>query len=144
MMSAVATGARCSRDGLREWHNPAITRRKMFGTDRGAVPRRRRCLFRQYVRCDRRGGDAAVDRWEPWPQDPRVERHLLVMRAREGFMIFDHRNRSLAALDRPRGWIAERRLRWQEDVLDGIEACLEALAGLYRDDNSGKRLIRLV
>jgi len=28
-------------------------------------------------------------------------------------------------------------------VLDGIEACPDAVAGLYRGENRGKRLIRL-
>ena len=90
-------------------------------------------------------GTAAFDRWEPWPQGPRVERHLLVKRARmEGFVLFDHMDRYDAAVDRLRGWIAEGRLRWQEDVLTGIEACPDALAGLYRGENRGKRLIKLI
>jgi hypothetical protein len=36
-------------------------------------------------------GTASVASWDPPPQDPRVERHLLVKSARiEGFVIFDH------------------------------------------------------
>ena len=36
-------------------------------------------------------GTASVANWNPWPQGPRVERHLLVKRARmQGFVIFDH------------------------------------------------------
>ena len=90
-------------------------------------------------------GTAAFDRWDPWPQGPRVERHLLVKRARmEGFVFFDHMDRIDGAVAILRGWIAEGRLFWQEDVLAGIEACPDALAGLYRGENRGKRLIRLV
>ena len=48
------------------------------------------------------------------------------------------------AVTRLRGWIAEGRLHWREDILDGIEACPDALAGLYRGENDGKRLIRLI
>src|SRR3546814_2368388 len=40
-------------------------------------------------------------------------------------------------------WIREGRLTYLEDILDGIEACPDALAGLYRGENLGKRLIRL-
>ena len=29
------------------------------------------------------------------------------------------------------------------DILVGLEACLDALAGLYRGENRGKRLIRI-
>lgn len=39
-------------------------------------------------------GTAAIDRWDPWPGGPRVERHLLVKRARiQGFVVFDHMDR---------------------------------------------------
>lgn len=42
-----------------------------------------------------------------------------------------------------RQWIGEGRICWREDILDGIKACPDALAGLYRGENKGKRLIRL-
>jgi NADPH-dependent curcumin reductase CurA len=35
------------------------------------------------------------------------------------------------------------RLRYREDILDGIEQAPDAIAGLYRGENLGKRLIRL-
>lgn len=89
-------------------------------------------------------GTAALANWDPWPPGPRVERHLLVKRARvEGFVIFDHMDRYADAVGQLRAWIGEGRLRWQEDILDGIVACPDALAGLYRSENKGKRLIRL-
>jgi len=90
-------------------------------------------------------GTASIDRWAPWPTGPRVERHLLVRRARmEGFVIFDHVDRYAEATAQLQAWIAQGRLTWREDILDGIEACPDALAGLYRGENDGKRLIRLV
>ena len=90
-------------------------------------------------------GTASIDRWAPWPTGPRIERHLLVKRARmEGFVIFDHVDRYADAAAQLRAWIAEGRITWREDILDGIEACPDALAGLYRGENDGKRLIRLV
>lgn len=90
-------------------------------------------------------GTASIDRWDPWPMGPRVERHLLVKRARmEGFVIFDHADRYAEATAQLRTWIAQGRLTWREDILDGIESCPDALAGLYRGENDGKRLIRLV
>lgn len=90
-------------------------------------------------------GTASIDRWEPWPMGPRVERHLLVKRARmEGFVIFDHADRYADATAQLRTWIAQGDLTWREDILDGIESCPDALAGLYRGENDGKRLIRLI
>lgn len=89
-------------------------------------------------------GTAAHDRWTPWPSGPRIERHLLVKRARmEGFVIFDHAHRFDEARQQLRTWLADGRISYREDILEGIEACPDALAGLYRGDNHGKRLIRL-
>ena len=89
-------------------------------------------------------GTSAFSQWQPWPQGPRVERHLLVRRARmQGFVVFDHMDRWEAAVDTLADWVRDGRLRYAEDVLDGLEACPEALAGLYRGENRGKRIIRL-
>lgn len=89
-------------------------------------------------------GTASIPAWEPWPGGPRIERHLLVKRGRmEGFVIFDHMDRYEDSVGQLAQWIREGRLRYVEDVLDGIEACPDALAGLYRGENTGKRIIRL-
>lgn len=89
-------------------------------------------------------GTAALDRWNPWPAGPRVERHLLVKRARiEGFVIFDHVDRFAEARRQLRTWLDEGAIAYREDILDGIESCPDALAGLYRGENLGKRLVRL-
>lgn len=89
-------------------------------------------------------GTAAVSDWSEWPIGPRVERHLLVRRARmEGFVIFDHLDRYEEAVARLASWVRSGQLRYREDILDGIAACPDALAGVYRGENTGKRLIRL-
>jgi len=89
-------------------------------------------------------GTASVASWNPPPQGPRVERHLLVKRARmQGFVIFDHAARFEDAVARLAGWVREGKLRYREDILDGIEQAPGAIAGLYRGENLGKRLIRV-
>jgi NADPH-dependent curcumin reductase CurA len=89
-------------------------------------------------------GTASIPSWEPWPIGPRIERHLLVKRARmQGFVIFDHMDRYEAAVSELADLVRSGRLRHQEDVLEGLEACPDALAGLYRGENKGKRIIRL-
>ena len=40
-------------------------------------------------------------------------------------------------------WIRDGRLRSREEFLDGIDAAPDAIAGLYRGENLGRRLIRL-
>ena len=90
-------------------------------------------------------GTASIQDWTDWPTGPRVERHLLVKRARmEGFVIFDHMDAYEASVAQLADWVRSGALRYSEDVLDGIAACPDALAGLYRGENMGKRLIRLV
>ena len=89
-------------------------------------------------------GTASQPIWDPWPTGPRAERHILVKRARmEGFLLFDWEDRYGEAVAQLAQWIREGRLKYQEDVLDGLEQAPGAIAGLYRGDNRGKRLIRL-
>jgi hypothetical protein len=67
-----------------------------------------------------------------------------VKRARaQGFVIFDHMDRYEASVATLAERVRAGRLRYLEDILEGIEACPNALAGLYRGENRGKRLIRL-
>jgi len=89
-------------------------------------------------------GTASVASWDPLPQGPRVERHLLVKRARmSGMLAFDYAPRFEEAIARLADWVRAGRLAYREDVADGIENCPGAIAELYRGENLGKRLIRL-
>jgi NADPH-dependent curcumin reductase CurA len=89
-------------------------------------------------------GTASVATWNPWPNGPRAERHLLVKRARmQGFVIFDYAPRFEEAIGRLAQWIRDGRLRYSEDILAGIEQAPGAIAGLYRGENTGKRLIKI-
>ena len=89
-------------------------------------------------------GTASVSSWDPIPQGPRVERHLLVKRARmQGFLIFDYAQRFPEALRELEGWVRTGQVHFREDILDGIEEAPGSIAGLYRGENFGKRLIRI-
>jgi NADPH-dependent curcumin reductase CurA len=89
-------------------------------------------------------GTASIASWDPPPSGPRVERHLLVKRARmAGFLVFDYQHRMEEAIARLAGWVRDGRLRYREDIVDGLERCPGAIAELYRGENLGKRLIRL-
>lgn len=90
-------------------------------------------------------GTASVSNWDPWPSGPRVERHILVKRARmSGLLVLDYQHRYEEAIARLAPWVREGRLRYREEILDSIEHCPGAIAELYRGENLGKRLIRLV
>jgi NADPH-dependent curcumin reductase CurA len=89
-------------------------------------------------------GTASVPSWDPPPTGPRVERHLLVKRARmEGFVVFDFKPRYAEALTTLTEWVATGRIRYREDILQGIEHAPGAIDGLYRGENLGKRLIQI-
>lgn len=90
-------------------------------------------------------GTGALSTRDPWPQGPRVERHLLVRRARmEGLLVFDYAERREEAAARLAAWVRTGRLAYREDILHGMERAPGAIARLYRGENSGKLPIRLV
>lgn len=89
-------------------------------------------------------GTASVASWEPWPSGPRMERHLLNKSARmQGFLVWDYEHRYEEAVAKLAAWVREGKLRYREEILDGITAAPDAIASLYRGENLGKRLIRL-
>jgi NADPH-dependent curcumin reductase CurA len=89
-------------------------------------------------------GTASIGNWDPFPQGPRVERHLLVKRARmQGFIVLDYQTRYPQARAALSHWVHEGWIRHQEDILEGLESAPDAIAGLYRGENLGKRLIRV-
>jgi NADPH-dependent curcumin reductase CurA len=89
-------------------------------------------------------GTASVPRWDPIPQGPRVERHLLVKRARmQGFVVLDYAQRYDEARAKLAEWIRDGTIRYREDILEGMQNAPDAIAGLYRGENLGKRLIRI-
>lgn len=89
-------------------------------------------------------GTASVASWDTVPLGPRVERQLLVKRARmQGFINLDHDHRYEEVVRRLVRWVRQGRLRYLEDVVDGIERAPGSIADLYRGVNHGKRLIRL-
>ncbi|EQB09458.1 hypothetical protein RLDS_24870 [Sphingobium lactosutens DS20] len=89
-------------------------------------------------------GTAAYPSWNPWNTGPRPERHLIVKRARmQGFLATDFSDRFNEAAAQLANWIREGRLRYREDILEGLENAPGALQRLYSGQNDGKLLIRL-
>jgi NADPH-dependent curcumin reductase CurA len=89
-------------------------------------------------------GTASLASWDPWPSGPRVERHLLVKRARmQGILIFDYRARYPEAIQDLSEWVRKGSIRYREDIVDGLEQAPGSIAALYRGENLGKRLIRI-
>ena len=60
-----------------------------------------------------------------------------------GFVVMDFDDRREAALKDLQAWVADGRLKVQEDVIDGLENTPAALIGLLAGDNRGKRMVRV-
>jgi NADPH-dependent curcumin reductase CurA len=89
-------------------------------------------------------GTVSVAKWDPVPEGPRVQRYLLVKRARmQGFLVLDYAERYAEAVQQLAQWVREGLIRYREDILEGIEQAPGSIASLYRGENFGKRLIRI-
>ena len=69
---------------------------------------------------------------------------LIVYRARmEGFLVSDYAHRFDEAAVRLARWVAEGKIRWREDVSEGLESAPAAFMGMLRGENRGKALVKV-
>jgi NADPH-dependent curcumin reductase CurA len=61
----------------------------------------------------------------------------------QGFIVSDHHDRMKDFLADCAGWYREGRLRYREDVVQGLESAPRAFIGLLRGENFGKLLVKL-
>jgi hypothetical protein len=60
-----------------------------------------------------------------------------------GFIVSDHLDRMPAFLAECTGWVREGRLKFREDIVDGLENAPRAFIGLLEGKNFGKMLVRV-
>ncbi len=69
---------------------------------------------------------------------------LLVQRARmQGFVVFDYQSRYAEAQAQLGRWLAEGKLHYREDVVEGLENAPRALLRLFDGSNTGKLVVKL-
>jgi NADPH-dependent curcumin reductase CurA len=69
---------------------------------------------------------------------------LIVHRARmEGFLVTDYAHRYDEAALRLARWVAEGKIKWREDVTEGLENAPAAFMGMLRGENRGKALVKV-
>ncbi len=77
-------------------------------------------------------------------QGPRLLPHLLIRQARaEGFLVFQFSDRFPEALKQLTQWLKEGRLKYREDIVDGIGNAPSAFIAMLQGRNMGKQLVKL-
>jgi NADPH-dependent curcumin reductase len=75
---------------------------------------------------------------------PRNERFVLVNRVRiQGFIVSDFYARRDEALRQLAEWLRQGRLKYREDVVDGLEKAPAAFIGMLQGKNFGKQLVQI-
>jgi NADPH-dependent curcumin reductase CurA len=75
---------------------------------------------------------------------PLLMRSILVKRLTfRGFIIFDFASQLPEFLADVSGWLREGRVKYREDVTDGLENAPRELIGLLKGENFGKKIIRV-
>jgi NADPH:quinone reductase len=69
---------------------------------------------------------------------------LIVFRARmEGFLVSDYAHRFEEAAPRLARWVGEGKIRYREDVTEGLENAPRAFIGMLNGENRGKTLVKV-
>jgi NADPH-dependent curcumin reductase CurA len=75
---------------------------------------------------------------------PLLMRNILVKRLDfRGFIVWDFASQYPNFLADVGGWLKEGRIKYQEDITDGLENAPRELIGLLRGENFGKKIIRV-
>ena len=75
---------------------------------------------------------------------PQLMRATLTKRLNiRGFIVSDFAARHADFLRDMAAWLKEGRIKYREDVVEGLEQAPQAFIGLLRGENFGKRLVRV-
>jgi len=61
----------------------------------------------------------------------------------QGFIVGEHLGKLPEYTQRMSTWLRQGRIRYREDIVDGIENTPQAFVGMFKGDNIGKRLVRV-
>ena len=75
---------------------------------------------------------------------PRWLGQLIVKQAKvQGFLVFGYADRFPEGLEQLAMWLKQGKLRYREDVAQGIESAPQAFIGMLQGKNQGKQLVQL-
>ena len=61
----------------------------------------------------------------------------------QGYIIFDHWHRLPQFYEEMSAWVRDGKVKYREEILDGLEAAPEGLMGMLRGENFGKLVVRV-
>jgi len=78
------------------------------------------------------------------PPGPRNYLQLLMQRGRmEGFIVIDYLKDAPKAVADLSGWLLSGKIKYKEDIVDGLENAPRALIRLFESKNFGKQLVKI-
>lgn len=90
------------------------------------------------------GGIASGYTAEPLPPGPRNYMQLVIKRATmQGFLVLDYVPRFGEGVAQLAQWVAEGKIRYAEDVVEGLELAPVTLNRLFEGKNLGKQLLKV-
>jgi NADPH-dependent curcumin reductase CurA len=79
------------------------------------------------------------------PMGPRIQPQLLTHSAlMKGFLVRNYADRFDEGIRQLAGWLKEKKLKYAENVVEGLENAPKAFIGLFAGENLGKQLVKIV
>jgi NADPH-dependent curcumin reductase CurA len=80
---------------------------------------------------------------EPRPGPTRFPLILMQRLRVQGFIVTDHQARFPEAIEKIYGWMKEGRIKWRENVIEGLENAPDALRKLFEPNKIGKLVLKV-
>ncbi|PTX63344.1 hypothetical protein C8P63_104191 [Melghirimyces profundicolus] len=75
---------------------------------------------------------------------PRIQTTLLINSAlMKGFIVSDYQDRFKEGLSHLAEWVSQGKIRYRENIVEGLENAPQAFLGLFRGENLGKQLVKV-
>ena len=78
------------------------------------------------------------------PRGPRIQPQLLTHSAlMKGFLVHNYADRFDEGIHQLAGWMKEKKLKYVESIIEGLENAPKAFIGLFAGENLGKQLVKV-
>ena len=78
------------------------------------------------------------------PPGPKNYMQLVITRSiMQGYLVLDYLPQFPEAIAQMQAWVADGKIKVQEDMVEGLEHCPETLQGLFQGKNFGKQLLKV-